>query len=125
MRQYMRRFYEEENKRLEASNDVDPFESLANVEPSLPVGMYPGYTLTQIIDQFYTEGVVPNFIPADLGEDGGDEVGDDGYYTVDPLSDLRSDPFEMLENHLIDSAVDRVNVVSPDPVIDASPEAQA
>ena len=28
----------------------------------------PGFTLTEVIDQFYTEGVVPDFIPADLGD---------------------------------------------------------
>ena len=44
-------------------------------EPSLGV---PGYTLPEVIDQFYVEGVTPDFIPADLGEDLVSEV-DSGY----------------------------------------------
>lgn len=38
----------------------------------------PGFTLSEVIAQFYAEGVVPDFIPADLGEDLVGEVDADG-----------------------------------------------
>lgn len=69
----------------------------------------PGFTLAQIIDQFYAEGVVPDFIPADLGEDSADEISDDGFFAVDPLSNIRTDPFEAREAALM------AGIKDPDP----------
>lgn len=69
----------------------------------------PGFTLAQIIDQFYAEGVVPDFIPADLGEDSADEISDDGFFAVDPLGNIRTDPFEAREAALM------AGVKDPDP----------
>lgn len=69
----------------------------------------PGFTLTEIIDQFYAEGVVPDFIPADLGEDLVDETDADGRWLVDPDGDIRTDRLDKLESDLmagLDAAVD-------------------
>lgn len=62
---------------------------------------FPGFTLTEVIDQFYTEGVVPDFIPADLGEDLVDETDAEGRWLVDPDGDIRTDRFDKLENDLM------------------------
>lgn len=77
----------------------------------------PGFTLAEIIDQFFAEGVVPDFIPADLGEDMADEVDADGSWLVDPYGDIRTDPMEMRENALMSGIKD------PDPVPDPTPPA--
>lgn len=70
---------------------------------------FPGFTLTEVIDQFYIEGVVPDFIPADLGEDLVDEIDAEGHWLVDPDGDIRTDRFDKLENDLmagLDAVVD-------------------
>lgn len=88
-----------------------------------PACTSPGFTLTEIIDQFYAEGVVPDFIPADLGEDLVNEVDADGRWLVDPAGDIRTDRLEKMENDLmagLDAAVDPAPVsdpvLTPDPV---------
>ena len=83
----------------------------------LPGETSPGFTLTEIIDQFYAEGVVPDFIPADLGEDLVDETDADGRWLVDPAGDIRTDRLDKLESDLmagLDAVVDPAP--SPDPV---------
>lgn len=83
----------------------------------------PGFTLSEVIAQFYAEGVVPDFIPADLGEDLVDEIDAEGRWLVDPAGDIRTDRFDKLENDLmagLDAAVDPAPVsdpvLTPDPV---------
>lgn len=100
---------------------------------------YPGFTLTEIIDQFYTEGVVPDFIPADLGEDLVDEIDAEGRWLVDPDGDIRTDRFDKLENDLMAgldavvnpapasypaSASDPVPTSDPAPTSEASPASE-
>ena len=82
----------------------------------------PGFTLAQIIDQFYAEGVVPDFIPADLGEDSADEISDDGFFAVDPLSNIRTDPFEAREAALMAGIKDLDLPPSPAPAPSPTPE---
>lgn len=88
----------------------------------LPAGeTSPGFTLTEIIDQFYAEGVVPDFIPADLGEDLVDEVDAEGRWLVDPAGDIRTDRLEKMENDLmagLDAVVDPAPASDPAPVSD-------
>lgn len=84
----------------------------------------PGFTLTEIIDQFYAEGVVPDFIPADLGEDLVDETDAEGRWLVDPDGDIRTDRFDKLENDLmagLDAVVDPAPASSPVPASDSAP----
>lgn len=87
--------------------------------PAVPekTQLRPGFTLAQIIDQFYAEGVVPDFIPADLGEDSADEISDDGFFAVDPLGNIRTDPFEAREAALM------AGVKDPDPAPSPTPPA--
>lgn len=76
----------------------------------------PGFTLTEVIDQFYAEGVVPDFIPADLGEDLVDETDAEGRWLVDSAGDIRTDRLDKLENDLmagLDAVVDPVPVSDP------------
>lgn len=80
-----------------------------------PARTSPGFTLTEIIDQFYAEGVVPDFIPADLGEDLVNEVDVDGRWLVDPAGDIRTDRLEKMENDLM-AGLDAV--VDPAPTLD-------
>lgn len=61
----------------------------------------PGFTLSEVIAQFYVEGVVPDFIPADLGEDLVDEIDADGRWLVDPAGDIRTDRLDKLESDLM------------------------
>lgn len=85
---------------------------------------YPGFTLTEIIDQFYAEGVVPDFIPADLGEDLVDEVDVDGRWLVDPSGDIRTDRLEQMENDLmagLDAAISPAPAFNPTPTSDPAP----
>lgn len=101
-----------------------------------PARTSPGFTLTEIIDQFYAEGVVPDFIPADLGEDLVNEVDVDGRWLVDPAGDIRTDRLEKMENDLMAgldavvdpapasdpaSALDPALISDPAPVSEASP----
>lgn len=88
----------------------------------------PGFTLTEVIDQFYAEGVVPDFIPADLGEDLVDEIDAEGRWLVDPDGDIRTDRFDKLENDLmagLDAVVDPAPASYPasasDPVLTSDP----
>lgn len=84
----------------------------------------PGFTLTEIIDQFYAEGVVPDFIPADLGEDLVDEIDAEGRWLVDPAGDIRTDRFDKLENDLmagLDAVVDPAPTSDPVPASDSVP----
>lgn len=100
---------------------------------------FPGFTLTEVIDQFYTEGVVPDFIPADLGEDLVDEIDAEGRWLVDPDGDIRTDRFDKLENDLMAgldavvnpapasypaSASDPVPTSDPAPTSEASPASE-
>ena len=89
----------------------------------LPGETSPGFTLTEIIDQFYAEGVVPDFIPADLGEDLVDETDADGRWLVDPAGDIRTDRFDKLENDLmagLDAAVDPAPAFNLTPTSDSA-----
>jgi len=78
----------------------------------------PGFTLSEIIAQFYVEGVVPDFIPADLGEDLVNEIDAEGRWLVDPAGDIRTDRLDKLENDLM-AGLDVV--VDPAPASDSAP----
>lgn len=95
---------------------------------------FPGFTLAEVIDQFYTEGVVPDFIPADLGEDLVDEIDAEGRWLVDPDGDIRTDRFDKLENDLmagLDAIVDPApasypaSASDPAPTSDSAPASEA
>lgn len=89
---------------------------------------FPGFTLTEVIDQFYTEGVVPDFIPADLGEDLVDETDAEGRWLVDPDGDIRTDRFDKLENDLmagLDAVVDPAPISDSAPISDPAPTSEA
>lgn len=75
----------------------------------------PGFRLSEVIDQFYAEGVVPDFLPADLGEDNAEEFDDDGLPVVDPLGDIRSDPMELREAALVHGIEEYESTLSPTP----------
>lgn len=84
----------------------------------------PGFTLSEIIAQFYAEGVVPDFIPADLGEDLIDEIDVEGRWLVDPAGDIRTDRLDKLENDLmagLDVAIDPAPAFDPTPAFDSAP----
>lgn len=88
----------------------------------------PGFTLSEVIAQFYAEGVVPDFIPADLGEDLFDEIDDEGRWLVDPAGDIRTDRFDKLENDLmagLDAVVDPAPAFNPTPASDPAPASEA
>lgn len=88
-----------------------------------PACTSPGFTLAEIIDQFYAEGVVPDFIPADLGEDLVNEVDVDGRWLVDPAGDIRTDRLEKMENDLmagLDAVVDPAPTSDPAPASDSA-----
>lgn len=90
----------------------------------LPGKTSPGFTLAEIIDQFYAEGVVPDFIPADLGEDLVNETDAEGRWLVDPDGDIRTDRFDKLENDLmagLDAVVDPAPALDPTSVSDPAP----
>lgn len=83
----------------------------------------PGFTLSEVIEQFYAEGVVPDFIPADLGEDLVGEIDADGRWLVDPAGDIRTDRLDKLESDLmagLDAAVDPAPSPDPAPAFDSS-----
>lgn len=89
----------------------------------LPGETSPGFTLSEIIAQFYVEGVVPDFIPADLGEDLVDEIDAEGRWLVDPAGDIRTDRFDKLENDLmagLDAVVDPAPAFNPTPASDSA-----
>lgn len=93
-----------------------------------PARTSPGFTLTEIIDQFYAEGVVPDFIPADLGEDLVNEVDVDGRWLVDPAGDIRTDRLEKMENDLmagLDAVVDPAPASDPASALDPAPASEA
>lgn len=84
----------------------------------------PGFTLSEIIAQFYVEGVVPDFIPADLGEDLVAEIDAEGRWLVDPAGDIRTDRLDKLENDLmagLDAAIDPAPAFNPTPASDPAP----
>jgi hypothetical protein len=88
----------------------------------------PGFTLSEVIAQFYVEGVVPDFIPADLGEDLVGEIDADGRWLVDPAGDIRTDRFDKLENDLmagLDAAVDPAPAFNPTPASDSASASEA
>ena len=88
----------------------------------------PGFTLSEVIAQFYVEGVVPDFIPADLGEDLVGEIDADGRWLVDPAGDIRTDRLEQMENDLmagLDAVVDPAPVLDPAPASDPAPVSEA
>lgn len=70
----------------------------ADSEPSKTV---PGFRISELIDQFYAEGVVPEFHPADLGYDGPEEVDVDGWPSVDPQGRIDVDRIDRLEANLV------------------------
>ena len=83
----------------------------------------PGFALSEVIAQFYAEGVVPDFIPADLGEDLVDEIDAEGRWLVDPAGDIRTDRFDKLENDLmagLDAVVDPAPAFNPTPASDSA-----
>lgn len=78
----------------------------------------PGFTLSEVIEQFYVEGVVPDFIPADLGEDLVGEIDADGRWLIDPAGDIRTDRLEKMENDLmagLDAVADPAPATASDP----------
>lgn len=75
----------------------------------------PGFRLSEVIDQFYAEGVVPDFLPADLGEDKTDEIGPDGWPAVDPDGRIDVDPMERREAALMAGIKDPDPAPSPTP----------
>lgn len=84
----------------------------------------PGFTLSEVIAQFYVEGVVPDFIPADLGEDLVGEIDADGRWLVDPAGDIRTDRLEQMENDLmagLDAVVDPAPASDPSTAFDSAP----
>lgn len=84
----------------------------------------PGFTLSEVIAQFYAEGVVPDFIPADLGEDLVGEIDADGRWLVDPAGDIRTDRLDKLESDLmagLDAVVDPAPSPDPAPSSDPAP----
>lgn len=84
----------------------------------------PGFTLSEVIAQFYAEGVVPDFIPADLGEDLVGEIDADGRWLVDPAGDIRTDRLDKLESDLmagLDAVVDPAPFLDPAPSSDPAP----
>lgn len=88
----------------------------------------PGFTLSEVIAQFYVEGVVPDFIPADLGEDLVGEIDADGRWLVDPAGDIRTDRLEKMENDLmagLDAVVDPAPASDPTPASDPAPTSEA
>lgn len=83
----------------------------------------PGFTLSEVIAQFYAEGVVPDFIPADLGEDLVGEIDADGRWLVDPAGDIRTDRLDKLESDLmagLDAVIDPAPSPDPAPAFDSS-----
>lgn len=94
----------------------------------------PGFTLSEVIAQFYAEGVVPDFIPADLGEDLVNEIDAEGRWLVDPAGDIRTDRLEKMENDLmagLDAVVDPApasypaSASDPVPISDPAPTSEA
>lgn len=94
----------------------------------------PGFTLSEVIAQFYAEGVVPDFIPADLGEDLVGEIDADGRWLVDPAGDIRTDRFDKLESDLmagLDAAADlapapaSASASDPAPAFDSSSDSDS
>lgn len=84
----------------------------------------PGFTLSEVIAQFYAEGVVPDFIPADLGEDLVGEIDADGRWLVDPAGDIRTDRLDKLESDLmagLDAVADPAPAPDPAPSSDPAP----
>ena len=84
---------------------------------------FPGFTLSEVIAQFYAEGVVPDFIPADLGEDLVGEIDADGRWLVDPDGDIRTDRLDKLESDLmagLNAVVDPAPASAPAPAFDSS-----
>lgn len=83
----------------------------------------PGFTLSEVIAQFYVEGVVPDFIPADLGEDLVGEIDADGRWLVDPAGDIRTDRLDKLESDLmagLDAVADPAPAFAPVSAFDSS-----
>lgn len=84
---------------------------------------FPGFTLSEVIAQFYAEGVVPDFIPADLGEDLVGEIDADGRWLVDPAGDIRTDRLDKLESDLmagLDAVADPAPAPAPASAFDSS-----
>lgn len=83
------------------------FDGASTAAPAPASRTEPGSTLTDTIDLFLAQGVVPDLLPADLGTDDQNELDADGYPSVDPMGDIRSDPMELRERLLVSSAGDR------------------
>jgi len=80
-------------KRVAEGSPASGWEPTRNIKP--------GFTIPQVVRMFYAEGVVPDFIPADLGKDEADEIDDSGLWTVDPVGNIRSDPMDLREANLM------------------------
>lgn len=81
-----------------------------------PAVTAPGFRLTEVIDQFYAEGVVPEFLPADLGTDEANELDADGNFSVDPNGRIDVDPMDRLEQQLMEGIKDLDVTKIPDAV---------
>lgn len=68
----------------------------------------PGFRISELIDQFYAEGVVPEFLPADLGYDDDNEVDADGWPAVDPQGRIDVDRIDRLESQMTSGIPDDV-----------------
>lgn len=80
-----------------------------SVGRGIPAETIPGSTLTEVIDLFLAQGVTPDLLPADLGEDADDEFDNEGYPYVDPLGNIRTDLMELRERRLVSAADDLFN----------------
>lgn len=92
--------------------------------PVEPAPVSPGFRLSEVIDQFYAEGVVPDFLPADLGEDKAEEFDADGLPIVDPLGDIRSDPIDLREAALVHGIEEYEATLSPTPPTPPAPASE-
>lgn len=83
----------------------------------------PGFRISELIDQFYAEGVVPEFLPADLGYDGDDEVDANGWPAVDPQGRIDVDRIDRLESQMT-SGIPEVAAEPSAPVSPAVPPSE-
>lgn len=82
-------------------------QEVRRVFPRRPSDVTPGFRIEELIDQFYAEGVVPDFIQADLGYDDADEVDPaTGWPRVDPDGRIDIDRMDRHEARLMSGVVD-------------------
>lgn len=80
----------------------------------------PGFRLSEIIDEYLEEGVVPDLVPAELGFDESDLLDRDGNFLVDPKGRLR-DRMEVLEDQLMAGLPVDASSIPDSPVAPADP----